>query len=50
MIAIDYHNSCETPNNLLLNSEAVIPEEEVLEAFLMYEDRQMIEQEVKIFC
>ena len=31
------------------NSEAVISKEEVLEAFLMYEDSQMMEQEVKIF-
>jgi hypothetical protein len=31
------------------NSEAVISKEEVLEAFLIYEDNQMTEQEVKIF-
>ena len=32
------------------NSKAVISKEEVLEAFLIYEDNQMTEQEVKIFC
>ena len=32
------------------NSEAVISKEEVLEAFLIYEDNQMTEQEMKIFC
>ena len=36
MIAIDYHNSCETPTTFEIHSEAVIPNEEV--------------QVVKIFC
>ena len=31
------------------NSEAVISKEEVSEAFLVYEDNQIMEQEVKIF-
>ena len=31
------------------NSEAIISKEEVLEVFLIYEDNQMTEQEVKIF-
>ena len=35
---------------LNLNSEAIISKEEVQEAFLVYEDNQMTEQEVKIFC
>ena len=35
---------------LNLNSEAIISKEEVQEAFLVYEDNQMTEQEMKIFC
>ena len=49
MISIDYHNSCETPTTFKLNSEAVIPEEEVLEAFLIYEDSQMMNKKWRSF-